>query len=513
MQRAAVRLHAVLALVLLCHALLLAQTPTPTPIDATEVYIVRQGDSLASISRIFRVPVQQIIETNNLPRGIPIRPGQELIIPLPPDDPALTVPWTLYTVQRGDTLARLADKFNTTVDLLIALNRLTKPNELTIGAQLRVPQTETTPSPAPTARPSLTPTPTPQPRIERGLEVFLRGQSAEQLLQWVQELDIDWVKIVVNWRELEPEPDLIDWQMLDTTIEGLHRQNRRIMLTLTGAPNWARPSATSYVLSLSQYGPPDSVDTYAHFAARTANRYRGRVQAYEIWLEPNLRRSWLDAGSTSRDTTRLSRISYLPLLSAAAEAIRSVDPTAQIVSAGLAPTGLTSPQNSIADRLFLRTLLDGGLLELVDAVGVQPDGFANPPEARCCAMTEGVLTHFEQPEFYFFETLSAYRQLVDTAGGEDVPLWVTRFGWGSAQINTIAAPNMIENPFFTYNTPQEQLDFTRRAFRVAAQFNHVSPMILYNLNGCPARLPEACFYSLLQVDGRPNPTYDLFRRP
>ncbi|MFQ3645890.1 MAG: LysM peptidoglycan-binding domain-containing protein [Anaerolineae bacterium] len=506
MRGAYARLGAALVVALLLQPIAHAQT-SPTPSTArVEEYTVRAGDSLAAIARVFGITRQEIIDANDLPAGQPIRAGQTLIIPLRPDDPVLTTSWTTYTVQRGDTLAGIANTFDTTVDALIALNRLTNPNTLSIGTILRVPQT------APTADP---PAPTPSApatrTVERGVEIFLHDQSTEQLLRWLSELDVQWVKITINWRELEPTPDEIDWSALDAVIDGLNAQSRKLMLTLTGAPDWARPSATDYVLSITQYGPPDDVQTFAQFARRVAARYRGRVQAYEIWVEPNLRRSWLDTTSTSRETARLSSISYLSLLAAAAPAIRRADPNALIISAGLAPTGLISPQNAIADRLFLQTLLAGGLLNLVDAVGVQPDGFANPPDARCCQPSDRVPTHYEQPEFYFLETLLSYRQLINQAGGADMPLWVTRFGWGSAEVNTLAAPNMAENPFYTYTTPQQQLEFTRAAFELVGQLDAVNPMILYNLNGCPARLPEACFYSMLRADGQPGLLYELFR--
>ncbi len=513
MRRAYAWLGAALIVTLLLQPTAYTQTPTAPSHERVEEYTVRAGDSLAAIARVYGITPQEIISANDLPPARPIQPGQVLIIPLRPDDPVVITSWEVYTVKRGDTLARIATMFNTSVETLIALNRITNPNTLTIGAQLRVPRHDTVSDSPPLAIATSTPHPDSflDRKLERGVEVFLQNQLPEQVLNWVSKLDIQWVKITINWREFEPVPNQINWEALDLVIDGLNSQGRNILLTLTGAPDWARPSATPYVLNLTQYGPPDDVQTYAQFVQRVAERYRGRVQAYEIWLEPNLRRSWHDSTSASRETARLSSISYLSLLSAAAAAIRRADADALIVSAGLAPTGITNPQNSISDRLFLQTLLNGGLLSLVDAVGVQPDGFANPPDARCCQPLEGVLTHFEQPEFYFLETLLTYRQLVDAVGGSEVPLWVTRFGWGSAEVNSLAAPNMAENPFFTYVSAQQQREYTRSAFQIAEQVGAVNPMILYNLNGCPARLAEPCFYSVLRTDGQPGLLYDVFQ--
>ena len=68
-------------------------------------------------------------------------------------------PAALYTVQPGDTLSAIAERFNTTVDELVAANGLTDPNALQTGQTLLIPSLLRTPvlgSPAPSG----TPTPT-----------------------------------------------------------------------------------------------------------------------------------------------------------------------------------------------------------------------------------------------------------------------------------------------------------------------------------------------------------------
>jgi hypothetical protein len=426
-----------------------------------------------------------------------------------------------YTVQRGDTLFRLAGRFNTTVREIMRLNNLSNPNLIRVGQVLLVPSaaqpaTTVPATPLPTAEATAdtaaeaTPVaalPTqaaPLAETARGVEVFVTGQSLEDVVALVNDLDVEWIKLVMNWRDVELVQGTLNVDVYDAAIEAFAAQGKSILLTLTGAPDWARPSATPFVLGLGQYGPPDDVATFAAFAAQIAERYGNRVAAYEIWQEPNLRRSWIDARTTSRDDARLSPIAYLDLLKAASQAIRAVNPEAVIVSAGLAPTGLTSIQNAYSDRLFLRDLLRGGLLEWADAVGVEPDGFANPPDARCCEASEGVLTHYEQSEFYFYETLNDYRNLLDANGGAGVPLWPTRFGWGTADGNTLVSPNMDENPFLTYTNQAEQAAYTLRAFELGQELGYVGPMFLYNLNGCVVGNQEGCFYSLITVDGTPK---------
>lgn len=516
-----------------------AQETTATPVITLETYTVRTGDTLLSIGRAYGVSATAIARQNNLTNNNLIRPGQVLEIPINTDLLATPTTTTEYTVARGDTLFRIAARFNTTTTVLLRLNRLTNPNVLPIGLVIQVPaatdappvattlatiavSSTATPEPvvptqtalpdtnlvtatveAPASATSVLPT-TPLIAFGRGTDVFLSGQSLDDILGDVARLDVQWIKLTINWRDVELIQGSLNLDVYDEAITALDALGLNILVTLTGAPDWARPSATPFVLSLAQYGPPDDVAEFGRFATAIADRYAGVVDAYEIWVEPNLRRSWIEATTSGRENARLSSVAYLDLLRAASEGIRAVDPDALIISAGLAPTGLNSPQNSIADRLFLHGLLTGGLLTLVDGIGVEPDGFANPPDAVCCAASDGVLTHFEQPEFYFLNTLADYHNLLTEAGGSTVSLWPTRFGWGSADGNTIAAPNMAENPFLTYTDQAEQAAYTVRAFELGAELGYVGPMFLYNLNGCVVQQAEACFYSLLMADGTPR---------
>lgn len=78
-------------------------------------------------------------------------------------------PAALYTVQPGDTLSDLADRFGTTVDELAAANGLTDPNALQPGQTLLIPSLLQAPagspipegSPAPEGSPGPAPSPSP----------------------------------------------------------------------------------------------------------------------------------------------------------------------------------------------------------------------------------------------------------------------------------------------------------------------------------------------------------------
>lgn len=104
-----------------------------------EFYIVQQGDTLWSISRMFNTTVENLRSLNQLSTDT-ISIGQRLRIRESKPEEELMI----YTVQRGDSLWALASRFNSSVEELMRINNLTSAN-LSIGQQLLIPGTSTTP--------------------------------------------------------------------------------------------------------------------------------------------------------------------------------------------------------------------------------------------------------------------------------------------------------------------------------------------------------------------------------
>ncbi len=102
-------------------------------------YTVIAGDTLYGISNQFGVSVTELADLNNVTASN-LRIGQVLIIP----SSSGTNPnnMFLYTVRSGDSLYKIARKYNTTVDKIIDLNNL-KTTNLSIGQVLRIPETYT----------------------------------------------------------------------------------------------------------------------------------------------------------------------------------------------------------------------------------------------------------------------------------------------------------------------------------------------------------------------------------
>ena len=105
------------------------------PKPSNNLYTVKKGDTLYSIANRFNTTVQALKSLNNLTSNI-LTIGQTLKIPTTEENTQTT-----YTVKSGDTLYSIANRFNTTVQVLKSLNNLTS-NILTIGQILKIPTTD-----------------------------------------------------------------------------------------------------------------------------------------------------------------------------------------------------------------------------------------------------------------------------------------------------------------------------------------------------------------------------------
>ena len=93
-------------------------------------YIVKRGDTLYKIANEYNTNVSDIMKLNNLSSNL-LSIGQELLIP----SNEIKNEVITYEVKRGDTLYKIANKYNTTVNDLISKNGLSS-TILSIGQEL-----------------------------------------------------------------------------------------------------------------------------------------------------------------------------------------------------------------------------------------------------------------------------------------------------------------------------------------------------------------------------------------
>ena len=101
---------------------------------------VHQGDNLWKIARQYDVTVNQVTRWNRLDGGALIKPGQQLVIWKNGKASAngKHVRTVNYTVRAGDSLYRIARKFNVTISNLRRWNDLAKGKHLQPGQHLKL---------------------------------------------------------------------------------------------------------------------------------------------------------------------------------------------------------------------------------------------------------------------------------------------------------------------------------------------------------------------------------------
>ena len=135
-----------------------------------------------------------------------------------------------------------------------------------------------------------------------------------------------------------------------------------------------------FVVDLKSGMPPD-LDEWGDGIERMARDNQGFVQAYEIGNEPNVAIFW--------DNQPPDPGEYVQVLQVAYERIKAVDPTAIVVSAGLAPVGRIQGScngwsgnncGAMDEREYARQMFLLGAGDYFDAFGYHPYGFAYEPE-------------------------------------------------------------------------------------------------------------------------------------
>ena len=330
----------------------------------------------------------------------------------------------------------------------------------------------------------------------------------EYRMQQIVPLRVSWVKVQAAWEWLQPDRQgqfERNFRLFQLHVQKADKYGFQVMLSVVKAPDWSRHT------NRSEDGPPDDLNQLASFLRQLMEQVGPYVDAIEIWNEPNLRREWTG-------NRPISGASYMELFRVAYDTIRAYSPTISIVTAGLAPTGNHSGV-SVDDRAFLRQMYQAGLARYPDVkIGVHPYSWGNPPDFLCCNNVEGQGWD-DHPQFFFRQTLRDYAGII-AAYGDKSKMWVTEFGWATWEDFPSAAPD----PWMAYNSAQDQMDYTMRAFQIGQSRGDIAVMILWNLSYAVEHTvyarSELAAYSLLfpYFDGSGNqhrrPLYRaLERRP
>jgi hypothetical protein len=315
-------------------------------------------------------------------------------------------------------------------------------------------------------------TPPPSPSV--GVHTIRPDDST---LALAQATGFETVVQVFPWREVEPTQDQFHWEATDRLVAGAEYYGLEMVVRLDQHPAWASD------VSLALNAPPDKLADYRDFVQRVAERYRGRIQAYIIWNEPNLAIEWGGQAPDPVAFTQLLRVGY--------EAVKAGDPEALVVAAGLAPTNSYDRQ-AMDDRLFLRQMYKAGASAYFDVLGAHPYSFGQAPGAP-----ESDSNH---PAF---RRLAGLREIMVENGDRYKPVWITEMGW------TIDPPP--EQADIRVSLEQQAEYLAGAMSLIRREWPWVELITVWNLS-LPTPGDPFGGYSLLDESGEPRPVYEAWRQ-
>jgi hypothetical protein len=181
--------------------------------------------------------------------------------------------------------------------------------------------------------------------------------NPKDVYPWLDELPVKWGRLQTGWNRVEREKGKYDWKWLDESIDGLIVRGIQPFLNV-GYGN------KHYTEGDMGYHPLVSEEAQAGwklFVIALAKRYKGKVQYYEIWNEPNLGGFWRPGERNPKK--------YVQLVKETGSLIRKNCPNAIIIGGVVSRLPYT----------FIKSLFEEGLGKEIDIFSFHP--YSTVPES------------------------------------------------------------------------------------------------------------------------------------
>ena len=276
-----------------------------------------------------------------------------------------------------------------------------------------------------------------------GISPYQRDLEKEDF-QMLDEIGAVWLRRTCRWSSLEAKQGVWDFSSWDLYVRDSKADGKKILAILGYDAPWiyAEPVSGRKITA-------ETLPYYINYVEQVVTRYKGQIDAYEIWNEPNWN-SWYG-----------TREEFYALTIAAAKKIREIDPQAKIVAGSFW---------RVPDS-FVRGLFNSGAMEYADAISFHPYAL-NPA---------GTVNLFDKLE----KILAKYNY-----GGE---VWVTEVGYPTGG---------------WYPTAVKEKNFPRAIIKTLAGLavRNVRAVIWYefkdgfNLGQAPSKMESESFFGIATLD-------------
>jgi hypothetical protein len=293
-------------------------------------------------------------------------------------------------------------------------------------------------------------------------------------------------RLNLYWPAVEPFKHAgYDWSRYDELIGDAAANGIKILPTIYGSPAWAakRPNAPP---------APKYRDDFREFMAAAAQRYGPGgdywtldyplqhpggpvlpIGDWQLWNEVNSPSFWYPKPNAKQ---------YKKLLIAAHKGVRSVDPKARIVIAGMYPTPRLKHGDGIVLSKYMRQLYRSGGRRWFDVMALHP--YALTPKQT-------------------LKTIWQTRRLLRRYKDGRKPIWITEVGWATSGYRTLRTVK-----------PKLQAKYLRQTFHLTARSRkrlRIAGVVWFSLQD---EKPKIWFYrtGLFTRGFKPKPSWRSFVR-
>jgi hypothetical protein len=168
----------------------------------------------------------------------------------------------------------------------------------------------------------------------------------------LDEMGATWILTTFYWDNIEAERGKIDFSQYDSYVDNARKAGKKVIAVLAYDAQWLYADRKQ-----RRYIAPENILLFLNFVEKTVDHFRGRVEAWEIWNEPN----FMFWKGSDKEFFELAKLTALK--------IRETDSQTTI----LGGVFWRVPVN------FIRNMFRAGALENVDGLAFHP--YAVNPES------------------------------------------------------------------------------------------------------------------------------------
>ena len=199
-------------------------------------------------------------------------------------------------------------------------------------------------------------------RLGIGFEKLDRNVfDPEKAYDKVAELGVKWVRIQSGWARCEKQKGVYDFSWLDSIVDNLVSRGLCPWLNLVYGNEIYTDFAKQYFgnVGCPPIGSKEELDAWCKYVYETVKHFKGRIEYYEIWNEPDLKYSWKHSNPEGVEEKGPDAKEYAAFAIATAKAIHAADENAKALGFAIGHP---------SDTTFINSALAAGLGEHIDGI-------------------------------------------------------------------------------------------------------------------------------------------------